>query len=389
MHLIRECAEPISLFWITGPTYDLARPEFLYTAEALGRAGVLAELSMPKTGMCSLKTVWGAEVLTRSADDPEKLAAKAPHGVLLCEAAQCTYETYLRLRGRIAEKRGWLWMSGTFEGSFGWFAEYWQLGQGVNDLELQSFSLPTWSNRAVYPGGKNDPEIKRLEATYPAERFQERFGAIPCPPASLVFREFSHVKHVKHCEYDTRLPVEVWVDPGWATAYAVLAVQFHGDEVHVIDEIYVQSMTHQEVIYEMRQRPWGSGVRGGVIDFAGRQHQADRSAEEVWRASGVMLRSQPVTIEAGIDRVKTFLKDPLSGKPRLLIDPKCKGFIKEFGQYRYRENSEGLAVSDKPIDLANHACKCAGYGLIDRYGVIGKTPPPPPSVQPGAAWLSR
>lgn len=389
MELVRRSLVPRGLFWIVGPTYDLARPEFQYVAEALSAAGLLHSISWPRSGPCSIKTIWGAEITTRSADDPVKLAGVAPDGVLMCEAAQQNYETYLRLRGRIAQKRGWLWMSGTFEGSYGWYADYWNLGQGDNDLDLRSFSLPTWSNRAVYPGGRDDPEIKRLEAAYPAERFMERFGAVPCPPATLVFKEFSHAKHVKSCPFDVRLPVEVWIDPGWATAYAVLAVQYHGDEVHVIDEVYVQSMTHADVIYEMKKRPWGSAVKAGVIDHAGTQHQADRSAVEVWReVAKVHLRSQPVSIEAGIDRLKTFLRDPLLKAPRILFDPRCKATVKEFSLYRYREDSEHRPASDKPLDRDNHALKAIGYGLIDHYGAVARSPLPKPHTQPGASWLT-
>jgi hypothetical protein len=68
-------------------------------------------------------TKTGSRIVTKSARSPERLAGEAPDGILLCEAAQCSYEVYLRLRGRVAEKRGWLWLSGTFEGSQNWYAE--------------------------------------------------------------------------------------------------------------------------------------------------------------------------------------------------------------------------------------------------------------------------
>jgi hypothetical protein len=377
MELLRACAlVRHGLYWIVGPTYDLARPEFQYVANALlsQRATDPRSISWPRQGPCSLTTAWGVEIATRSADDPVKLAGVAPDGVLMCEAAQQNYETFLRLRGRIAEKRGWLWLSGTFEGSTGYFSDLYSAWQADNEDGGRSFSLPTWSNRVVYPGGRDDEEIKRLEAIYPADRFQERFGAVPCPPANLVFREFSYATHVRTCEYEPRLPVEVWVDPGWATAYAVLAVQFQGDDVYVIGEVYEQNMSHEEVIGELRRRPYGPNVQKGVIDFAGRQHQADRSAVDVWRAAGITLRSQPVSIEAGIDRVKTFLREPRTHRPRIAIDPSCKNFCREFGLYRYRVNAEMKPVSDTPLDIDNHALKACAYGLIDRFGFVDRAP---------------
>jgi hypothetical protein len=187
------------------------------------------------------------------------------------------------------------------------------------------------------------------------------------------------------------LPVEVWVDPGWAHAYAVLAVQYHGDEVWVIDEVYERGMSSQQMILEMRLRPWGAGVRSGVSDVAANQHAATdgKSVAEVWRSNGVNLRSQPVGVRDGIDRTKTFLFDPLSKRPRIYFDLRCTGTIKEPGQYKYPLNTAGDARSDVPIDMYNDALKAVAYGLIDKYGPCGKTPPPPPSVQPGAAWLGR
>ena len=119
--------------------------------------------------------------MTKSARDPARLAGEAPDGILGCEAAQLPYDVFLRLRGRVAERRGWLWLSGTFEGSRGWYADHFSAWQAVNADGAASFSIPTWSNRALFPGGRADAEIEALEATYPAAVFRERFGGVPLP----------------------------------------------------------------------------------------------------------------------------------------------------------------------------------------------------------------
>src|SRR5690606_39648731 len=67
-----------------------------------------------------------------------------------------------------------IFFSGTFEGAYGWYADLWNRWQGPNDDGGKSFSLPTWTNRAVYPGGREDPEIKRQESLMPPDLFQER-----------------------------------------------------------------------------------------------------------------------------------------------------------------------------------------------------------------------
>lgn len=373
------------LFWIVGPDYELARPEMLHLADAAGRCDLIAKdgLSLPRQGACVLRTKLGAEIATKTAQDVKKLAGRAPTGILMVEAAQQDFESYLRCRGRVAETRGPLALSGTFEGSLGWYADLWRAWQSANTDGGRSFSLPTWSNRAIFPGGRDDPEIRALEATYPADVFMERFGATPCPPATIVFKEFSHVLHVKATpesgEYQT-CPLQVWVDPGWQGAYAALFVALVHGEVWVIDEVYGAGLTAQEVIARAQGKPFWPRVKGGVIDIAGRQHQGMESHVEIWRRlARLNLQSNPVGIADGILRHRTFLKDPGSGQPRLFHDPQCKGTIAEYGRYRYPDVKENRPEREDPIDANNHAMKALAYGLVANFGFVA--PPSLPQVK--------
>jgi hypothetical protein len=372
MELVNRCDVPEGLYWIVGPTYELCRPEFSYVNDALKKAGVVLESSFPAQGACSLVTLWHAKVETRTAEDVRKLAGLAPDGILMSEAAQQSWDAYSRLRGRLSEKRGWLWMSGTFEGSMSWYADLWRRWQGENAEHGRSFSIPTWSNRAVFPGGRVDPEIIALERTYPADMFQERCGAVPCPPATLVFREFSYQDHVSHdAAYDPELPVELAVDPGYAGAYAVLALQEQDGLIFMIDEVYLTATVAEDVIAECERREWWEAVTGGVIDVAGRQHAGLPSHVEIWREkAGLYLSSNRVKVVDGINRLRTFLREPGSGVPRLLINPRCTGLLAEFGKYRYQAVVENRPVREEPIDRDNHSLKALGYWLYARFGPV-------------------
>jgi hypothetical protein len=377
--------------WIIGPTYELARPEFLHLVPAAQQCDLLepGSLSMPRSGPCSFRTRLGAQVVTKSGQDPETLAGIAPAGVAMVEAAQQGYEVFLRLRGRVAETRGPLVMSGTFETSLGWYPEVWQRWQGDNTDGGKSFSLPTWSNLAVFPGGRDDPEIRALEATYPPDVFMERFGAVPCPPATLVFKEFSHIQHVKACYgpqlWDHADSVQCWIDPGWAGAYAVEAVALQHGQVFNFDEIYAQGRTAQDIIGEITQREWWPKVSRLVIDVAGGQHQGMESHIEIWqRLTGKPVVAQPVPIPDGIQRHRTFLRDPASGESRLYHDPRCKGIIREYGQYKYAEYKEGRPERELPIDADNHGLKAIAYGLVANFGFVA-----PPRLQRVSLRVSR
>ena len=124
------------LFWIVGPDYEQRRPELQYVIDSLYAVDDIKTMSGPARGPCVVVTKTGSRIVTKSARSPERLAGEAPDGILLCEAAQCNYEVYLRLRGRVAEKRGWLSLSGTFEGSQNWYAEkfnqIWQAEAGIH-----------------------------------------------------------------------------------------------------------------------------------------------------------------------------------------------------------------------------------------------------------------
>jgi len=370
--------------WIVGPTYELARGDFLHALTAATATGILVpgSQSLPAQGQCQFTTITGVKVITRTSKDPETLAGTAPAGIAMAEAAQHEYEVFLRLRGRVSERRGPLVLSGTFEGSLSWYAELWERWQGENLEEGRSFSLPTWSNLAIFPGGRDDPEIKAVEAALPADMFQERYGAVPCRPRTLVFREFSHVDHVKELAFLPGQPVQLWVDPGYAGAYAVLAVQFDQHMsppvVRVFDEVYRKGTVGEDIIAECKERPWWGNVKRVVMDVAGTQHHAQESHFELWRRlAGIVPQGQPVGVADGIQRHRSFLVCPADRQPRLLHDPKCKGTIAEYGLYRYREQKEQRPEREEPIDADNHSMKALAYGLVANFGYVtaGLEPP--------------
>jgi hypothetical protein len=117
-----------------------------------------------------------------------------------------------------------------------------------------------------------------------------------------------------------------------------------------------------------KEHEWWPRVESGVMDVAGKQHHAHESQQEIWRAKAfIHLRAQFVPIESGIERYDTILIDPATDKPRIHIDPKCRGYIGEHRLYKYMESRDG-SFSHKPVDRHNHAIKAVVYGLVDRFG---------------------
>lgn len=407
-----EVAGEPDLYWIVGPDYEQATAEFDYLAEDLLKIDAVAPdaISSPKTGSRQLVTRAGARVQTKTSAEVMKIASFAPKGILMVEAAQQDFQAFKKLRNRIREKRGWLKLTGTFESSVGWYADMWkELQLQPNVWQGRSISLPTWGNLAIYPGGRTDPEILAAEASMTEEEFLERFGGVPCPPAGVVFKTFRHIEHVvpvhfaeqldnqpnpkaplRHEELGWILPndtrMEIWIDPGYAGAYAVGFFAIWGGLVFQLDEVYerhtvaeqviLRAMTEKGYLWQRVRKDASKHGYAGVIDIAARQHQGMESHEEVWRrVGGVLLRSQGVKIADGISRHRTFLRDPMTQTPRIFHDPKCVEYIREYGKYKYPKMTDGRATTELPIDKDNHGMKTIAYGLVANFGYVDEARP--------------
>jgi hypothetical protein len=367
------------LYWLVAADYERTRAEFEYLVEDFATLGVLRE-SSKRVDPGRIVLADGTRIETKSAKDPRTLAMRAPDGIIGCEASQLDLETFYRMRGRCAPKRGWMFLSGTFEGSLGWYPQM-HMSWSVPGDEEQSFSLPSYSNTHLYPGGVDDPEIQRLKRDASDDFFLERIEGIPSPPEGLVFPEFRANLHVADTKWEVGEPVHLWMDPGYAGAYAIAAVQIRSDVIHVIDEVYERGMVTEEMIDICRNRPWWKDVSSGVIDVAGYQHQAMAAPAELWmKSTGLYLSSQKVRINDGTERLKSFLKpDPITKEARVQINPKCDGLLSEFGAapspfdgqtraYRWKIDRDGNIVGQSPEDKNNHGVKALIYGIVDRYG---------------------
>ena len=380
-----ETEDP-GLYWLVAADYERTRAEFDYLVQDFATLGILAQVSK-RVDPGRIVLADGTRIETKSAKDPRTLAMRAPDGIIGCEASQLDIQTFYRMRGRCAPKRGWMFLSGTFEGSLGWYPQM-HTAWTIPTDEEESFSLPSYTNTHLYPGGLEDPEIQRLKRDSSDDFFMERIEGVPSPPEGLVFGEFRPNLHIADVKWSVGDPVHIWMDPGYAGAYAVMIVQIHDDVVHVIDEVYEKGLVTGEIIDICRSRPWWQDVQYGVIDVAGYQHQAMAAPAEIWmEETGLYMNSQKVAINDGTERLKSFLKpDPISRESKILINPKCSGVLSEFGAspnpfdgqtraYRWKTDRDGNIVGNTPEDKNNHGVKALIYGIIDNYGygyVLGR-----------------
>lgn len=140
------------LFWLVAADYERTRAEFQYLVQDFASLGLLKE-SSKRVDPGHILLADDTMIKTKSARDPRTLAMEAPHGIVGCEASQLDLETFYRLRSRCAPKKAWMLLTGTMEGSLGWYPQLRQAwAHGVGD-EI-AFSLPSYTNTHLYPGGQ-------------------------------------------------------------------------------------------------------------------------------------------------------------------------------------------------------------------------------------------
>jgi hypothetical protein len=373
------------LYWVVGADYEDARKDFDYFADFQQQLDGVKLLSQPthRDQQCTLVTKTGHTIVTISSYDFTKIARDEPMGIIGAEVSRWYPETFERCEGRLLRNypHSWGYFGGSPESSLGWFADTAKFGQGPNERGIRSYFIPSWCNTLKYPGGREDPAIKRAEAGRSPQKFLERFGAEFVAPKALVCHTFRYNLHVDvEVEYDPTLPVYVAIDPG-GIVYAVLFVQFSpGGEVRVLDEIYAYRWPHEAVINEFKANVLSAGTTGGAIDIASKQPQNGMPIcyNEWFTDTGLVLWAEKHAVDDTVERLLWALSNnPNTGRARLRIHPQCKGLISEMGGgpspvldggpwMRY-ESPTGLGA---PMRKSDHASKALGYLLAGPYSYL-------------------
>lgn len=375
--------------WLVGPDYWQARPEFSYLLDMYEAAGLVKSTTMPDNNsqQWTMTLDSGFQVMTRSSYEKRKLASYKIHAAAMCEGGQQEQEVLTRLLGRLSETGGPLVISGTIEDGESWYEDLYIRWQGSNPLGARSWSLPTWSNIAVYPGGRDDPAIKILEAETPEDIFLERYAAVPRRKYGRVLPEFEMELHVRELQYDpTEGPVELAIDPGKHT-YAVLFVQHVGLFTHVLDRVYKHNVIAEEIIPLAMANPLWAHIdleAGGIIDIAGSHQPATLSQIEIWeRDSGIKIRPGRYALQADTIEVLRARLTPrtIMGEPLIYFSQQITNQTSSDGQmamdvlaepylWKWPVRAGQKNVAKYPVDKNNDAMKALAYKIVDRYGTV-------------------
>lgn len=399
-------------FVLFGPNYREPRVEFELLQRWLTELDELITTgtnkpSKPQDGPWVMVTKKGVVIQTWSMENPSSIRAVDLEGALCCEAGMMPYDGITRVQGRVSGTQGFVIYNGTLENSQKWYRDWALLGKRPNHLGIKSFSLPTWTNRKLFPGGINHPEIQRLRRMYSPDLWDMRVAAIPRPPRDRVLDAITEAHVRDDIVIPTDAQVDIWVDPGFATAYAVLFVAHwdipedqpltlsegaDADNIpqwalrgtqsrrdwrrffYIVDEFYEQGKNTRQMIDMVRSHPlWPLVLKSktGVIDVAARGHRdSTESALEIWQQLTPLSWNYELWPQSALmERIRTS-----AHMFQFAISPKCKGLLAEAGlgepvfegmhHWKYPTDRDGHVVGETPKDAWNHSAKALGYGLL-------------------------
>jgi hypothetical protein len=370
------------IFWIVGPTYDLGEKEFrviwddLIVKQKLGKSKRVKKAYNKKQGSMWIEFPWKTRLEVRSADHPENLVGEALDHVIMSEAAKHREDTWERfIRPALADRRGSADFPTTPEG-YNWLWSIWMMGKDDAFPEYESWKFPSWDNKTVYPGGRQDPEILLLERTMSPEAFAQEIGADFGAFVGKIYPEWDVEQHVRNVPFIPALPNYIAFDWGYTNPLAAIEFQVTPDDkVRIWREHYKSYTTLPEHINILKNREQPEGYH---LDMAFGD-AADPEAAITVSISLVPCLAMPQAKEnwrEGIDLVRGFMKErpsslvidefgtPAPGEVALTVDFSCKNTIHEFNNYKAPGSIKGRNVPEMSNKVEDHSMDAIRYGLV-------------------------
>ena len=363
-------------YWIVGPKYTNGEKPFrvVYNniVKKLRLGNKVKKAYNAQTGNMYIEMPWGSVLEVKSAERQDTLLGEGLSGVIMEECARHTSDTWEQyIRPSLADKRGWCYFISTPRG-YNWFQGLYMLGQLPDYPAYESWRLPAWENPVVYPGGREDPEIKDIERSVSPQWFAQEIAAEFTAFAGKIYDDFNFDVHVKHIEYNP-LWTNVWaLDYGWTNAFVCLDVMVDSeDNFYVWREYQVSEKTtfeHANILLSRADNPPDYHVDWGAGDPRGPDQ-----ANTLSIVTGTQIYSNDIgegnayeSWRLGVEHVRRLLKIRPDGRPKLYIDPSCEHLIRQMDQLRHDEPKEGRNAPEGQFKNDDHGPDALRY-LIGQY----------------------
>jgi hypothetical protein len=379
-----------SMGWVVGPNYTDAEKEFRIIYDDMRALGVdrdaIRFVNNSDSGSLHIKTSWGAEVVGKSAQHPDKLVGEGLDWVLMVEAGRHKRSTWGQyIRPTLSDKRGEALFSGVPEGKSETSLLYhlYQRGQSSRFTNWMSYKRPSWTNDIVFPGGREDPEILEAEEDLTEDEFKRQYEAEFTDKTGLVMKEFDEDIHLGDFDYEPSWPTYMAVDYGFTNPFVVLFIQVgpHGD-IRVLREFRRQMLDTEEVCSDLMAEYPGLVRVTNMLYPDPAEPDDTRTMQRKLRVQANKNTGGPIRIRLTHIRraLKTKNKHLPTGdperRPTLMIDrTHCQKLIWEMREgYKWPEHkSEQRSDSENPLDKDNHGVEALGRFFRGHFGLPGNS----------------
>lgn len=349
--------------WIVGPKYDLARREFKWCLNFIGRYKMpdgrrlsdIVHIYNPNKGQQSIQFPWDSFIETKTTEELEQLKGEACDMVILSEASHIPRRAWEEcLRERLGDRHGLLLAPSTGSGDTNLFADFVANGlKGTAEFadwqtwQYTTLDNPTFDRQEYYQAQKElDPTV-----------FSEQYEGKLVTRRGLVFRfQNAHIleKLPEQLEY---MPIIVSIQPGYKNPCAVVFLTYDPNtkEYIIYDELMFQETLMEEIIPKIRAKWQGRRFLGIYSDY----WQKDDLDEMKKCGLTVITNDEEKKIgrqQSIIIRVRTLqnvLHIPDGGKPRFRIYQKCTNTIESFKKCKWpdrpKEEADKLE-SEMPLE---------------------------------------
>jgi len=318
-------------------------------------------------GQMRLHTPFNSILEVVSAEKADSLVGEGLDGVIMSEAAKHKMSTWqMYIEPALTDRRGSALFPSTPKG-FNWYKGLFDMGMHPDFPDYQSWRFPTWTNKVMYPGGYDDPELVRVRETASEQYWLQEYAAEFTTFEGQIYPEFNEMIHVRSITYEPLWrSFQAW-DFGWKDPTVVLDIMVDGfDNVYVWREYQVSGRStwdHGWVI-KNRENPDGYHCDARYGDPRGKDQ-----IETLKLVLGY-VEAEALPWSQGIEAVKRWLKPQADGAPKLFIDPSCVHLIRQLKQLRTKSSIEGHNERPGQHDYDDHGPDALRY-FFNHYVVLG------------------
>jgi hypothetical protein len=299
-------------------------------------------------------------VALHSADRPDRLVGRGLVFVALDEFVQILPKLWTKvIRPALSDKVGRALFISSPEG-MNWGYDLWMRGQNPDDPRWAS-----WQFTTLQGGRVSAEEVEAAREDMDARTFRQEYEATFESAVGRVYESFV-VKALPDgnicadLEDDPSAPLLVGMDFNVNPMSAVLAVK-RGDELHVLDELSIQTSNTAEMASEIRRRY----PARRVIVYPDPSGNARKTSAPVGQTDFTLLRAEgfqvmaPPAAPAIADRYNAVntLSCSAAQRRRLLVHPRATTLAKALSSFRYKE---GTSLPDKTGGF-DHITDALGY----------------------------